>query len=49
MLPSCLDNNKVSLSQKADFPWNGKVEVSVNPEKPMKFAAEAAHTRMGSE
>ena len=36
LLPS--GNNKISLSQKADFPWNGKVEISVNPEKPMKFA-----------
>ena len=33
-----LEKNKVSLSQKADFPWNGKVEMSVNPEKAVKFA-----------
>ncbi|MBK8881638.1 MAG: glycoside hydrolase family 127 protein [Bacteroidales bacterium] len=29
--------NKVSVSQKADFPWDGKVELSVNPEKTGKF------------
>jgi uncharacterized protein len=32
-----LGKNKISLSQKADFPWDGKVELSVNPDKPSKF------------
>jgi DUF1680 family protein len=33
-----LEKNTVALSQKADFPWNGKVEISVNPVKPAKFS-----------
>jgi DUF1680 family protein len=33
-----LGKNKISLSQKADFPWNGKVEMTVNPDKPVKFS-----------
>jgi len=28
---------KVSISQKANFPWDGKVEISVNPESTSKF------------
>jgi hypothetical protein len=28
---------KVSISQQANFPWNGKVEISVNPETSWKF------------
>jgi len=32
-----IGKNKVSVSQKADFPWNGKVEISVNPETNIKF------------
>jgi len=28
---------KVSISQQANFPWNGKVEISVNPETSGKF------------
>jgi DUF1680 family protein len=29
--------NRINLSQKADFPWNGRIELSVNPDKPVKF------------
>jgi DUF1680 family protein len=29
--------NKISIEQKADFPWNGSVEIKVNPEKEGKF------------
>ncbi len=36
-LPLILGEDKVGISQKADFPWNGKVELSVNPDKPLKF------------
>jgi len=32
-----IGENRVSVSQKADFPWNGKVEISVNPEENIKF------------
>jgi uncharacterized protein len=32
-----LGKNKISISQQADFPWNGKVEILVNPEKTLKF------------
>ena len=32
-----LGNQSVRLIQKADFPWNGTVEISVNPEKSAKF------------
>jgi uncharacterized protein len=30
-------NNKVMISQNANFPWDGKVAISVNPEKSGKF------------
>ncbi len=30
-------NRKVSLTQKADFPWKGNVDITVNPEKPGRF------------
>ena len=33
-----LGNNKVSVSQKANFPWDGKVELSINPETSGKFS-----------
>lgn len=33
-----LNNSKVKISQLADFPWNGNVELSVDPEKPKKFS-----------
>jgi hypothetical protein len=33
-----LGKRKVNISQKANFPWDGKVEISVNPETNMKFA-----------
>ena len=32
-----LGKRKVNISQKANFPWNGQVEISVNPETNMKF------------
>lgn len=32
-----MGNHKINVSQKADFPWNGKVELTVNPDKPAKF------------
>lgn len=32
-----MDRKKVSISQKANFPWDGKVEISVNPESSEKF------------
>jgi hypothetical protein len=32
-----LDNRKIKVSQKADFPWNGKVELTVDPEVQAKF------------
>jgi DUF1680 family protein len=32
-----IGKNKVNISQKADFPWNGKVEITVNPEKSARF------------
>lgn len=33
-----LGKNKVSVSQKANFPWDGKVELSINPETAGKFS-----------
>jgi DUF1680 family protein len=32
-----LGKTRINVSQKADFPWNGKVELSVNPDKSVKF------------
>ncbi len=32
-----MGKRKVNISQKANFPWDGKVEISVNPEKKGKF------------
>jgi uncharacterized protein len=32
-----IGNNKVSISQKANFPWDGKVEIAVNPETEKEF------------
>ena len=32
-----LDKKKISISQKANFPWDGKVEITVNPESSVKF------------
>jgi hypothetical protein len=32
-----MGKRKVAISQKADFPWNGKVEILVNPETHGKF------------
>ena len=30
-------NRKVNISQNADFPWDGSVKISINPESPGKF------------
>jgi DUF1680 family protein len=32
-----LGNRKIKVSQKADFPWNGNVEIAVDPESQGKF------------
>jgi hypothetical protein len=32
-----LDGRKINISQKANFPWDGKVEINVNPETSGKF------------
>ena len=32
-----IGKRKVSISQKANFPWDGKVDIMVNPEKSGKF------------
>ncbi len=32
-----IGSNVVKISQKADFPWDGKVEISVDPEKRGRF------------
>lgn len=32
-----LGKNKIKISQKADFPWHGKVILTINPEKRSKF------------
>jgi DUF1680 family protein len=32
-----MGDKKISISQKADFPWNGKVEITLDPEKEGKF------------
>src|SRR5450759_1771107 len=32
-----MGKRKVNISQKANFPWDGQVEISVNPETNMKF------------
>jgi len=32
-----IGSRKVSISQKADFPWDGKVEIVINPETSGKF------------
>jgi DUF1680 family protein len=32
-----IGDNKINISQKADFPWNGKVEMILNPETEGKF------------
>ena len=31
-------NNKVSLSQETNYPWDGKIAITVNPEKTSAFA-----------
>ncbi len=32
-----LGRNKIEIIQIADFPWNGKVEIAINPGTPKKF------------
>jgi uncharacterized protein len=32
-----LENREIKVSQKADFPWNGKVEMTIDPEKNGSF------------
>ena len=32
-----MGNRKLRISQKANFPWDGKVEITVNPETAGKF------------
>jgi len=32
-----LEKGKIKIIQKADFPWNGLVDISVEPEKPSRF------------
>jgi hypothetical protein len=32
-----IGKKKVKISQKANFPWDGRVEISINPEKAVKF------------
>jgi DUF1680 family protein len=32
-----IGKRKVNVTQKADFPWDGKVEITVNPETKVKF------------
>ena len=29
--------SKINMTQKADFPWDGKVEMTINPGSPAKF------------
>ena len=31
-------NNKINLVQQTDYPWQGKISITVNPEKAEKFA-----------
>ena len=33
-----LPENKVSIEQKTDYPWSGKIQLVVEPEKPGEFA-----------
>jgi DUF1680 family protein len=33
-----VNNNKINISQKTGFPWNGKVEMSVSPDKDATFS-----------
>jgi len=32
-----INENKVDIKQQTDYPWNGKIAISVNPEKDMIF------------
>jgi hypothetical protein len=31
------DNQKVGIKQETDYPWDGNIAISINPEKPKKF------------
>ncbi len=33
-----LSSGKVSVSQTTDYPWNGKIDLSINPENTLSFA-----------
>jgi len=33
-----IQKNKVNITQKTDYPWNGKIQIGVNPAKNMTFA-----------
>jgi DUF1680 family protein len=33
-----IKGNNIRLSQKANFPWNGKVSIEINPEQDLKFS-----------
>tara|TARA_R110002050_G_scaffold104052_6_gene213340 strand:- start:42829 stop:44799 length:1971 start_codon:yes stop_codon:yes gene_type:complete len=32
-----LENNKIQISQKTEYPWNGQVMLTINPEKESEF------------
>jgi DUF1680 family protein len=32
-----IENNSIDFSQKTDYPWNGKVSITVNPKKNAEF------------
>jgi len=32
-----IENNSIDFSQKTDYPWNGKVSITVNPQKNAEF------------
>jgi uncharacterized protein len=32
-----LGKDKIGISQNSDFPWQGRIDLSVDPEKPVKF------------
>ena len=44
-----IGNQKVDISQKANFPWDGKVAITINPERSGKFCSEDQDSGVGSE
>ena len=32
-----MNNTTVNISQKTDYPWSGRINISINPEKKKKF------------